>query len=314
MDNTREVGVMLEMLRHFEGLSRREAVRHGEADIVTERHLIKIEKGEHKPSEETYRHLLQRYGKNVGWETAMLETETIRQLELRQKISTMLGLRQWKEAEREIDKLRRSTNPDAPRVKQEVLFWKALYKEQEEDYEGSLILALGALHCTAPDFEGKDMKWWVFQREEIMIANKIADAYQMLGQTEEAKKWYEAVTFSLKKQMDRFGIAHNGYDVLMGGYDNLLGDMGCYEDAVKMHEEAISNCLKWPQIRCVADAFYQIAWNIYEMAENDEDEKKQEEHRQRWRKAFQLSDSLGTFIYDADLKAFLNDRRQKYLC
>jgi len=95
-------------------------------------------------------------------------------------------------------------------VKQEVLLWKALYKEQEEDYEGSLVLALGALHCTAPDFEGKDMKWRVFQREEIMIVNKIADAYQMLGQTEESKKWYEAVTFSLKKQMDRFGIAHNG--------------------------------------------------------------------------------------------------------
>jgi len=108
VDNAREVGVMMEMLRHFEGLSRREAVRDGEADIVTERHLIKIEKGEHKLSEETYRHLLQRYGKNVGWEIAMLETETVRQLELRQKISTMLGLRQWKEAEREIEKLRGS--------------------------------------------------------------------------------------------------------------------------------------------------------------------------------------------------------------
>ncbi len=40
----------------------------------------------------------------------------------------------------------------------------------------SLEMMLEALHCTVPDFEVGDMKWWVYQREEIMIASDIAEA------------------------------------------------------------------------------------------------------------------------------------------
>ena len=144
-----------------------------------------------------------------------------------------------------------------------------------------------------------------------MIASHIADVYRKLGQMEESKKWHEAVVFSLKEQVGRSGIVHNGYDILMEGYDNLLGDTQRYEDAVKANEEAILNCLKWPRIRCMADDFYRIAWNSYEIA--NEKAQEQEVCRQRWRKAFQICESLADFIYDSQFKVFLESRRKKFL-
>lgn len=312
-DNTREVGIVLKMLRHFEGKPRGKAVYDGEEMVVTERQLAKIEKGEHKPSDVNYVRLLKQYGKNEGWEAAMLETDSAQLLEVRQRISTMLGFRQWEEAEGEIEKLRRKVNPDYPRVRQELLFWEALYRWRGNcDLERSLALALEALHCTVPDFEGRDMKWWVFQREEIMIASHIADVYRKLGEMEESKKWHEAVVFSLKEQVGRSGIVHKGYDILMEGYDNLLGDTQRYKDAVKINEEAILNCLKWPRIRYIAEDFYRIAWNSYEIANEKAQEK--EVCRQRWRKAFQICESLADFIYDSQFKVFLESRRKKFLC
>lgn len=253
VDNTREIGVVLRMLRKCEGKSRARAIHDEEGIIVTERQLEKIEKGVHKPSYENYQRLTRQYGKCGGWKTAMVEADSVEVLELRQQISTWIGRREWERVWIEIERFRRKVDATYPRVRQELLFWEALMKWKKEGaLEEALELLLRALHCTVPPEEGRDLKWWVFEREESIIASNIASVYRRLGRLEEAGKWFDTVMFSLEQQRGRTGIAHSGYGILMDGYDNYLDDRGCLKLAVEMNEEAICNFLKWPRIDSVA--------------------------------------------------------------
>ena len=253
VDNTREIGVVLRMLRKCEGKSRARAIHDADGIIVTERQLEKIEKGVHKPSYENYQRLMRQYGKCGGWKTAMVEADSVEVLELRQQISTLIRLCEWDRVWIEIERFRRKVDAAYPRVRQELLFWEALMKWKKDGaLEEALETLFQALHCTVPPEEGRDLKWWVFEREESIIASNIASVYRRLGRLEEAGKWFDTVMFSLEQQRGRTGIAHSGYGILMDGYDNYLDDRGCLKTAVKMNEETICNCLKWPLIDSVA--------------------------------------------------------------
>ena len=88
----------------------------------------------------------------------------------------------WEEAERELGRLREKVNPEYPRVRQELLFSDAVLKWAKEDaLQESLDMMMEALHYTVPNVEGRDMGWWVFQRQEVMLASDIASLYRRLG-------------------------------------------------------------------------------------------------------------------------------------
>lgn len=312
VDNTREIGVVLRMLRKCEGKSRARAIHDEEGIIVTERQLEKIEKGVHKPSYENYQRLMRQYGKCGGWKTAMVEADSVEVLELRQQISTLIRLCEWDRVWIEIERFRRKVDAAYPRVRQELLFWEALMKWKKDGaLEEALETLVQALHCTVPPEEGRDLKWWVFEREEIMIASNIASVYRRLGRLEEAGKWFDMVVFSLEQQRGRTGIEHIGYGILMDGYDNYLDDRGCRETAVKMNEEAICNCLKWPLIDPVASMLYAYAWNSYEIASKET--KLFDVLRPKWNNAFRLCQSLVRFEYDYHFEEFLQVREEKFL-
>lgn len=312
VENTRDVGQTLMMLRKFAGKSRAQALYDGTEMVVTERQLEKIEKGTHKPSHNNYNRLIKQYKKTTGWKTVILETDSVEVLEFRQRISTLIGFREWEKAETEINKFRRKVDTKYPRVRQELLRFDALLKwKKEKELEKSLEMMLEALHYTVPNEEGKEMKWWVFQREEIMIASNIATLYRKIGRIEEAKKWTGAVKFSLEAQRARTGIIHTGYGVLMESYDNLLGEMGCFEEALKVHIEVVHNYINTSNIFCSSSAYYRIAWNSYEIARENKHESAA--LRERWRTAFQISELLADYINDKKFQAFLKERRGKYL-
>lgn len=309
--NTRDVGITLKMLRKYAGKPRSQAVSDEEGLIVTGRQLEKIEKGEHKPSYENYQRLARQYGKSGSWIVPMLETDSLEVLKLRQEIATLIGLCEWKRAEREIERLRGQVNMDYSRVRQEFLFFEALWVGREGELEKGLELSLEALHVTMPDVEGTDKKWWVFQREEIMIASNIADTFQKLGKMEEAKAWYEIIAFSLEQQSSTSEMKHTGYAMLMEGIDNYLGELKRYKEALEASEAAVDTYLKQPRIGTLARAFYRIAWNAYEMvSEKDIDYKILQA---QWRNAFRISEALASFMYDNYLLEFLEKKREKYL-
>ena len=312
VDNTREIGVVLRMLRKCEGKSRARAIHDADGIIVTERQLEKIEKGVHKPSYENYQRLMRQYGKCGGWKTAMVEADSVEVLELRQQISTWIGRREWDRVWIEIERFRRKVDAAYPRVRQELLFWEALMKWKKEGaLEEALELLLRALHCTVPSEEGRDLKWWVFEREECIIASNIASVYRRLGRLEEAGKWFDTVMFSLEQQRGRTGIEHRGYGILMSGYDNYLDDKGCLKLAVEMNEEAICNFLKWPRIDSVASILNAYAWNSYEIASKEP--KLFDVLRPKWNDAFRLCQSLVRFRYDYYFEEFLQVREEKFL-
>lgn len=312
VDNTREIGVVLRMLRKCEGKSRARAIHDEEGIIVTERQLEKIEKGVHKPSYENYQRLMRQYGKCGGWKTAMVETDSVEVLELRQQISTWIGLCEWDRVQIEIERFRRKVDPTYPRVRQELLFWDGLMKwEKESALEEVLEMLFRALHCTVPPEEGRDLKWWVFEREEIIIASNIASVYRRLGRLEEAGRWFDTVMFSLEQQRTRAEIEHKGYDILMDGYDNFLDDKGCLGMALEKNEEAIRNYLKWPLIDSVATMLYRYAWNSYEIASKEK--RLFETLRPKWKNAFRLCQSLARFGHNSYLMEFLQIREGKFL-
>ena len=180
------------MLRKVAGKSRAKAVYDGEEPVITQRQLEKIEKGAHKPSYDNYQRLVRQYGKAGGWRSAILETDSVEVLELRQQVATLVGLCEWKKAEWALERLRGRVDISFPRVKQEFLFFDALMIQRNEgDLEKCLERLVEALYTTVPNLEGKDKKWWVFQREEIIIAVNIADVCRKSGKLKEAKDWYE---------------------------------------------------------------------------------------------------------------------------
>lgn len=159
VDNTLEVGLMLKMLRKFYGKSRAKAIYDGDDIVITERQLEKIEKGIHKPSYENYNRLAKQYGKYWGWNMPLLEMVSADVLELRQEISTLIEYGKYDEAKCKIELLRKKVDIRYPRVRQEMLFLDAIMKwETEGALEDSLGMMLEALHFTAPDFVGRDIK------------------------------------------------------------------------------------------------------------------------------------------------------------
>ena len=203
----------------------------------------------------------------------LLETESLEVLEQRQLISTLMECERWELAEWEIQKFRSRVNPAFPKVRQELLFFDAILKQKKGgDLLECLEMLLEALRCTVPDFEGKDMKWWVYQREEIMIASNIGSFYRRLGKLEEAKKWFEAVLFSIDENSFRTGIYHYGFSVAFECYDNYLGDICCLDNTVKMNEHMILKLLLLFRINSIQSLFYHIAWNAYEIAEKKPEE------------------------------------------
>lgn len=87
VDNARDAGLTLKMLRTFYGKSRENAVYDGDELVVTPRQLERIEKGLHKPSYYNYGKLAMQYGKSGGWNMPLLETDSLEVLEQRALIS-----------------------------------------------------------------------------------------------------------------------------------------------------------------------------------------------------------------------------------
>lgn len=210
-----------------------------------------------------------------------------------------------------MERLRQKVDMRYPRVRQEFLFFEAvILLERKGDLEKGLELLQEALHVTVPDWEGKEMKWWVFQREEIIIASNIASTYRELGCLEEAGKWCEAIRFSIEQQKGRTEIMHTGYAMLMESLDNYLGELGLYEKALNAGKEAVSNYLKQPKIGTLDRVYYRIAWNTYEIASKQQ---RYDELRKRWKEAFRASEGAAAFFYDNYMIQHLKERKEKYL-
>lgn len=312
VDNTRDVGTALKMLRKFYRRSREEAVYDGAEQVVTPRQLEKIEKGIHKPSYENYDRLARQYGKTGGWNMPLLETDSIDVLERRQAICKMIEHKDWVKAECETERFARQVDGNFPRARQEVLFFEAALRYRKEGNAAKgLDRMLEAFCCTVPDFDGRDLKWWVFQREEIMIAANVGSLYCSLGKYQKAKEWLEAVIFSVEQQSRRTGICSYGYDIAIESYSSCLGALRRFAQAVKVVENAVAKELALCRINSIQDLFYHIAWNAYEAAvENPET---YGHFWQKWRKAFWLSQSMAEFMHDSHLKVFLERRAGKYL-
>ena len=143
------------------------------------------------------------------------------------------------------------------------------------------------------------------------MASDIAELYCKLGDLKETKKWIEAVLFSMEQNRVRTGIHICGYDIVVLGYSDYLGDIHDFDCATELSEATVSKLLQINRINCIRHLFYHIAWNAYEAA--SEKPERRESLRLKWRKAFQISESMADFMYDSRMRALLEERESKYL-
>lgn len=313
VENTYEAGLMLKMLRISSHKTRENAV-YAQSDVVVEpEHLKKIEKGMHKPSFDNYKMLVQQYERPEMWRVPLIETMSVEALELRKKVVTLLNYFEWEQAELELKKLYTIVDVRYPRVKQLLLTVEGILKLRtgKESPDKCYSIFQEALQCTFPDMYEKNKKWWIYQQEEIMIICNMASICKLQKQYSKAKELYESVLFSLEQQRKRTGIPYLGYIVAAIGYDNLLGDIGAYAEGLKFCKEAIRVLLRNSDVRGVEDLYYHCAWNAYEEAEIEPQNK--EIYRRRAKEYFGISEALAEFEQDYDMMNFLRERRPKYL-
>lgn len=309
VDNTREIGQTLYMLRRFWGKSMDEVVYENNELSISRRELQRVESGRHKPRNRYYRELMRLYQKPEEMYLLLLETESLDALALRQEIDLQIILGRWREAEENLDILKESLDINSPVNRQMMLFLQCcleLYRGNK-DYGGAIKTLEKALHCTVPKFEGENQKWWVFRWGECMIAAQIALYYRYLGKLDESKNWYMCLKHSMEQQMESTAIPLVGYLSTINGYTGILGEFQEYEESIRIDEETIGKLLDKADIFSIEKLFYDKVWNEYESMEtlNIDGE--------RIRKDFEICEELALYMHNEEyLNEFLKPREKKY--
>lgn len=302
----------LKMLREANGWSREEAadkIRGG----LSSRQLARIESGENKPSFATYQEIMRLYRKEREWYLPLLETKDGAILAQRQQISTWMGGWELKKAEAAVKEFAEKIDTTLPRNKQQILLWETILQQHlyHKDLEVCLAQYKTALQCTLPNLEVKNWSSWAFTREELTCICNMASVLRELGRQEEAQRYYEMLYCSLQQMMKNTQIVPRGYEILIHGWVNVLGDLEEFERAMDLDEEALDCFSERDSIFNVRAFFYDLAWCAYELAK--EHPEKEADYRKIWEKNFRFSRTSVLFTKDKKFLKFLEDRQKKYL-
>lgn len=200
VSNAQEIGTALRIWRMAKGLTLKEAGKDG--DIVTERHLHRIEQGKSRPSKRIIELLMEQYECKGMYTYALAETNSLRVLSLRQDIENLLENLDWDEAEEKIEKFKIFADDSAVCNHQSLLAWNAILQWKKYGMKPELVAELlqEALSCTLPDFEAIfQKKYWVYRRMEGKIVYSMAVLYGEMGQKEKSLQIFRQLLSSEKK-------------------------------------------------------------------------------------------------------------------
>lgn len=302
VNNTHEFGLTLQMLRQASGKTREKAVEHQEI-VISPRQLARIEKGQSKPSKKTCTILMKTYGRTEEWGVLMIETMSVRGLQLQQEINEWIGMKQWKRAQEAIEQFEELVDTRMPQSRQKLMYWKGVLKAEQGDKtranrQECIELLKRALQFTLSDKENKKWEWWVYSIAEGMIISNIALMYRELGDWKEAKRWCNNLYHSMKLQMHQTQVPYQSYEILMEQYVGVLGDMKNYSEAIQLGEEAVERILNSESITGIQVLFYHLSWNEFQIASQNQE--RETSYQNKWKNNFEFSELLAMYVNDFD--------------
>lgn len=312
VSNTHEIGLTLKMLRKALSLSTAK-VSSANPDHLTARQIEKIEAGTHRPTVRNYQKLMQFYHRTGLEGQLLLETESLEVLHQRQEIVDFIIREEWDRAWESFQSFKGKLNMDVPANQQEVLSLEADIQNKRGNLSASMYMEMmkKALHYTMPKIPMEKWNMWVFQREEGVIAGNIANLLEASGEREQAEKLCKILIQSFEKQMQLTKIPYRGYTIVSEGLQNVLGNLGKYEEALQQDKKTIEVLLNDSSIDPLDYPLYDLCWCLYEM---DHGVKMSEDKTEnQYGIYFKICYHLAEFCYKKEMVQFLEERRIKYL-
>ena len=299
-------------LRTAYGYSREKTAAISEYVIISPRHMERVENGKSNITESNYGKLAAVYGKPETTKMTLIATDSLEVLRLRQQISTLQYMAQYKQAKKQIEIIENLLDMNYPANKQFLLFCYALQGRHLEEMSNAECIdrLKQALDCTVPYMEGIDLKKWEYQKQEAMIIANIASIYREMDDLSTAEKWCNYVWNAEKNKTRQYGLTSKKYCIIARVYTNILGDSGKHSMAIDTDWEAIHHLLLGKDLHCIGDLFYDIAWNSYEFAQKNEPS---DILKAQWKNNFSWAYVFLKFIDDKKGIQFLQDRTEKYL-
>lgn len=263
---------------------RREAMEHDrfayDVDGPSAMTVFRLEKGEVRVKEKTYRSLSKAMGEEESTRQAVLRTKKLRVLHLVNDISHAFLIEDYEMAEALITQLEEQLDSTVKRNRQYVEYVKAelqYYKgNMEADAFEKVIkrdISYGTL--TFDDMIGKA---WPFHQMEC---GRLLQLMELVRD----KKEYELQKYLLEQfqgSLER-GYMETEYRIVyMASAQwricDVLGNLGYHREAIELGEENRRMCEEHAEFRYLAEIYYDIFWN-YKMLKKKETLTEQEEAR-----------------------------------
>ena len=242
--------------------------------------VFRLEKGEVRVKEKTYRSLSRAMGEEESTRRGVLQTTDIRVLRMVNEIANAFLYRNYEKIEDLITQLEAKLDCSVKRNQQYLEFTKAKLQYRKgliSRIEYEAIMKRNISYGTM-DFDGMIAKTWPFHEKEWQVLLEIEGSVRSRQDYERQKYLLEQMLADLGR-----GYMETEYSVVYTIYarwriSDVLGNMGYYREAIALDEETIKFCEDRNERRYLAELHYSIFW-CYFMLKKKETLTKQEEAR-----------------------------------
>ena len=263
---------------------RREAMEQSRFDYDAEgpsfMTVFRLEKGEVRVKEKTYRSLSRAMGEEESTRRGVLKTTDIRVLRMVNEIANAFLHWEYDKVEELLEQLETKLDCSVKRNQQYLEFTKAklqYYKGllSEEEYE---TIAKRNISYGTMNFDGMITKEWPFHEQEWQMLLGIEGLIRSRQDYEQQKYLLEQMMTALEREYleAEYNVAYTIY--VRWRISDVLGNLGYYREAIAMDEETIQICENRNERRYLAELHYSIFWCYY-MLKKKETLTKQEESR-----------------------------------
>ena len=263
---------------------RREAMEHSRFEYDVEgpsfMTVYRLEKGEVRVKEKTYRSLSRAMGEEESTRQGVLKTKDIRVLWLVNEISDSILCRNYEETEKLIGQLEKNLDCTVKRNQQYLDYVKArlkyIYGEiSGEVYEESMRTSL--IYGTM-EFDRMLEKVWPFHEREWQILLGIVETVRSRNDYRKQKYLLEQMLAGLNNAYMEKEYSTAYSICVRWRLSDVLGNMEYYREAIAMDEVTLRMCEEENERRYLAEVYYDIFWNYY-MLKKKETLTEQEEAR-----------------------------------
>lgn len=263
---------------------RREAMEHDrfayDVDGPSAMTVFRLEKGEVRIKEKTYRSLSRAMGEEESTRQAVLRTKKLRVLHMVNDISHAFLTEDYEMAETLIAQLEEQLDGTVKRNRQYVEYVKAKlqYRRGNTDAATFETVLKNTISYGTLTFDDMIGKAWPFHEMECGRLHQLIEVVR-------DKKEYELQKYLLEQFLADLesGYMETEYSIAYTAaaqwrISDVLGNLGYHREAIELGEENRRMCEAHAEFRYLAEIYYDIFWN-YKMLKKKETLTEQEEAR-----------------------------------